>query len=45
VVIRKILGTLRNGKGAEVFARLMSVIGTWRTKGIDPAAGLYAALT
>jgi len=44
VVIRKIVGTLRNGKGAEVFARLMSVVGTWRAKGEDPAAGLYAAL-
>jgi transposase len=44
VVIRKIIGTLRNGKGAEVFARLMSVIGTWRTKGKDPALRLYAAL-
>jgi transposase len=44
VVVRKIIGTLRNGRGAEVFARLMSVIGTWRTKGMDPAARLYAAL-
>jgi hypothetical protein len=44
VVIRKIIGTLRNGKGAEVFARLLSVLGTWRTKGKDPAAPLYAAL-
>jgi transposase len=45
VVIRKIIGTLRNGRGAEVFARLMSVLGTWRTKGKDPAARLYAALS
>jgi len=44
VVIRKIIGTLRNGKGAEVFARLMSVLGTWRAKGRDPAVRLYAAL-
>jgi transposase len=45
VVIRKIIGTLRNGKGAEVFARLMSVLGTWRTQGRDPAARLYASLS
>jgi transposase len=44
VVIRKIIGTLRNGKGAEVFARLMSVLGTWRARGKDPAVRLYAAL-
>jgi transposase len=44
VVIRKIIGTLRNGRGAEVFARLMTVLGTWRTKGKDPAVRLYSAL-
>jgi transposase len=44
VVVRKIMGTLRNGRGAEVFARVMTVLGTWRTKGMDPAARLYRAL-
>jgi transposase len=44
VVIRKIIGTLRNGRGAEVFSRLMSVLGTWRTQGKNTATQLYAAL-
>jgi transposase len=44
VVVRKIVGTLRNARGAEVFARLMSVIGTWRTQGDDPSVKLYNAL-
>jgi hypothetical protein len=30
VVIRKIVGTLRNPKGAEMFARLVTVLGTWK---------------
>jgi transposase len=44
VVVRKIVGTLRNAQGANVFARLMSVIGTWRTRGDDPSVKLYNAL-
>jgi transposase len=45
IVIRKIIGTLRNARGAQVFARLMSVIGTWKLRGENPAAKLYAALS
>ena len=45
VVVRKIVGTLRKAKGAEVFARLLSVLGTWKIRGKDPAAKLYAALS
>ncbi len=44
-MIRKIVGTLRNAREAEVFARLMSVLGTWRAKGQDAAAKLYTALS
>ena len=44
VVVRKIVGTLRNGRGADVFARLMSVLGTWRTRGKDTTAELFASL-
>jgi len=44
VVVRKIIGTLRNERGANVFARLMSIVGTWRTRGEDPAVKLYNAL-
>jgi transposase len=44
VVIRKIVGTLRNPRGAEVFARLLSVLGTWKLRQEDPLAKLHAAL-
>lgn len=45
VVVRKIVGTLRNAKGAAVFARLMTVLGSWRARGEDPAVRLYTALS
>jgi transposase len=45
VVIRKIVGTLRNPKGAEMFARLLSVLGTWKLQDEDPGAKLYGALS
>lgn len=45
VVIRKIVGTLRNREGAEALTRLLSVIGTWKLKGEDSAKKLYAALS
>ena len=45
IVIRKIIGTLRNWKGAEAFARLLSVLGTWKLHGENPSTNLYAALS
>ena len=45
VVIRKIVGTLRNREGAEALSRLLSVIGTWKLRGEDPAKNLYATLS
>lgn len=45
VVLRKILGTLRNEKGANALARLLSVSGTWRLRGEDPAKNLYTVLS
>lgn len=45
VVVRKIVGTLRNARGAEVFSRLLTVMGSWRARGENPADRLYAALT
>lgn len=44
VVIRKIVGTLRNSKGAEALTRLLSVLGTWKLRGESPSANLYAIL-
>ena len=45
VVIRKIVGTLRNRRGARALAQLLSVIGTWKPRGEGPAKKLYAALS
>jgi len=45
VVIRKIIGTLRNEQGAKAFARLLTVLGTWKLRGRDPTRELYAALS
>ncbi|EQD49775.1 transposase IS66 family [mine drainage metagenome] len=45
IVIRKIIGTLRNWKGAKAFARLLSVLGTWKLRGENPSTKLYAALS
>ena len=45
VVVRKIVGTLRNGRGAEALTRLWSVLGTWRLRGENPSTRLYAVLT
>lgn len=45
VVIRKIMGTLRKAEGAEVFARLLSVLGTWKLRGEDPGSRLSATLS
>ena len=45
IVIRKIIGTLRNWKGAEAFARLRSVLGTWKLREKNPAPELYAVLS
>lgn len=45
IVIRKIIGTLRNEKGAKAFTRLLSVLGTWSLRGEDLSAKLYGILS
>ncbi len=45
VVMRKTLGTLRDEKGANALPRSLSVFGTWKSGGEDPAKNLYAALS
>lgn len=45
VVIRKIIGTLRNVWGAEALTRLLSVLGAWKLRGESPSANLYAVLS
>lgn len=36
VVMKKIIGTLRNQDGADVMAKMMTLISTWRLNGINP---------
>ncbi len=45
IVIRKIIGTLRNWNGAEAFTRLLSALGTWKLRGMNPVTKLYAAVS
>jgi transposase len=35
VVLRKIIGTLRNSKGTSIHERLMTVLATWSQQGLD----------
>jgi transposase len=35
VVIRKIIGTLRNKKGTEIVETIMTMIATWKQRGLD----------
>ena len=44
IVVRKIIGTLRNQKGVGIFERLMSVVATWKLRGEDLHAKLAHAL-
>lgn len=45
IVIRKIIGTLRNRAGATAFTRLLSVLGTWSLRGEDLPTKLQGALS
>ena len=44
VVIKKIIGTLRNQDGADVMAKMMTLISTWRLNGINPFYSLRALI-
>ncbi len=44
VVIRKIIGTLRNEKGAGIYEVLASVVATWELQGVEPRGALVAAV-
>ena len=45
IVIRKIIGTLRNSRGARAFTRLLSVLGSWTLKGQDVVSELQNVLS
>lgn len=44
VVIKKIIGTLRNQDGADVLAKMMTLISTWRLNGQNPFHSLKAII-
>ena len=44
VVIKKIIGTLRNQDGADILAKMMTLISTWRLNGKNPFYSLRAII-
>ena len=44
VVIKKIIRTLRNQNGADVLAKMMTLISTWRLNGLNPFYSLRAII-
>lgn len=44
VVIKKIIGTLRNQDGADILAKIMTLISTWRLNGKNPFYSLRAII-
>jgi transposase len=44
VVMKKIIGTLRNEDGADVMAKMMTLISTWRLNRINPFYSLRAII-
>ena len=44
VVMKKIIGTLRNEDGADVMAKMMTLISTWRLNGVNPFYSLRAII-
>src|SRR3989344_3343704 len=44
VVIKKIIGTLRNQDGADILAKMMTLISTWRLNGKNPFYSLRALI-
>lgn len=44
VVMRKIMGTLRNQKGTGIYEVLASMVATWNLQGVNPQVALVAAM-
>jgi transposase len=44
VVLRKIVGTLRNNKGTSIHERIMTVLATWKQQGLDSLKILRSSL-
>ena len=44
VILRKIVGTLRNGKGTSIHERIMTVLATWGQQGLNSFQMLRSSL-
>jgi len=44
VILRKIMGTLRNGKGTSIHERIMTVLATWEQQGLNSLQMLRSSL-
>ncbi|MFA5578629.1 MAG: IS66 family transposase, partial [Methanothrix sp.] len=44
VILRKIVGTLRNNKGTLIHERIMTVLATWKQQGLDSLQILRSSL-
>jgi len=44
VVQRKIIGTFRNGKGTRIYETIMTVLATWKQRGLDPYKAMAESL-
>jgi hypothetical protein len=44
VVQRKIIGTLRNGRGVRIYETLPTLLETWKRRGLNPQDELSKAL-
>jgi len=45
VVQRKIIGTLRNEKGTAIYEIMMTMLATWKLRGLNPSEALAESLT
>ncbi|HUS98842.1 MAG TPA: IS66 family transposase, partial [Candidatus Thermoplasmatota archaeon] len=44
VVLRKIIGTLRNTKGTEIVEIIMTMIATWKQRGLDTSSMMRTSI-
>ena len=45
VVQRKIIGTFRNGKGTWIYETLMTLLATWKQRGLNPSKAMAESLS
>jgi hypothetical protein len=45
VVQRKIIGTFRNGKGTWIYETVMTLLATWKQRGLNPSKAMAESLT